>query len=115
VNDRKSTAPFDHANALRTVAELIEDARRHGAKLPVSIHAHSLGVLSITIPCGDGGLSPAEFSAWQLASRAVWETHTEYIGHGALRESTTRAEFKYRDVDMLIQFYVNAPEYKAVA
>lgn len=61
----------NHGDALRTLAQLIDDAQQNGAKAFASIHSHGIGLHSVTLRF-DAEPLPAELAAWQLASQTAW-------------------------------------------
>ncbi len=115
MNQQNPIAPYDEINALRIVADFVEDARRNGAKQQASISTHTLGLPIITVHTGDDSLTPAEFAAWQLASRSVWETTSQVIGKPGIQSKLTQAVFVFRGVRMQMQFVVNLIDLPAVA
>jgi YD repeat-containing protein len=99
VNNEPSN--IDHGEALRTIAQLIDDARRNGAQQDASITSHGFGSHGITLRF-TATPTAREIAAWQLASRAAWTVEAYTYDEDDQRVSIQTAYVSYRGVKVRI-------------
>lgn len=106
---------IDHPEALRLIAQLIDDARRNGATATASIHSHGIGVHGLTLRF-EAEPPAREIAAWQLATRAAWDVESFALESedGAPMRMRT-AHVVYRGLQMQIRMVHQVTAVMAVA